>query len=279
MIQVNQNKMEKLMRAFYTLTGIRIVLFDNGFTEIMSYPAGDCEFCKSMRKNPEFLQKCIDSDNMAFKACKKNNIPIIYVCHAGFTEAVVQLYSEDKIVGYFMFGQIIPHETAKHTRMKLAQICLENGAPDLLETIFTMSGKSEEEIRAAATILESLSVYVWSGRIVTLPRKQFLEILDDYIEDNLDRPITSQDICSYFGFGRTYLYKLASRYLGGSISTYVRRCRIRKACQLLTETEIPITEIAFKTGFCDYNYFSRCFRAEEGVTASHYRKENRRALS
>ncbi len=273
MIQVNQNRMEQLMRAFYTLTGIRIVLFDNELIEIMSYPPQHCDFCHFMRKNPQFLQRCTASDRAAFQACKKADGPVTYVCHAGLTEAVVQLTEEDAVIGYIMFGQVIPEETARPTRVKLSQICMENGAPHLLGTVSSMPGKSAQEIRAAATILESLSVYMWSNRVVALPRKEFLSMLDRYIDEHLSEPIKAEEICAYFGIRRTHLYKLASRYLECSVSAYIRKRRIRKACRLLRENGLPITEIAFLTGFSDYNYFSKCFRAETGMSANQYRKE------
>ncbi len=51
-----------------------------------------------------------------------------------------------------------------------------------------------------------------------------------------------------------------------------RALRIRKAKQLLQETDKPVTEIAQLTGFSDVFYFSKVFRAKQGCSPSDYRK-------
>ena len=43
------------------------------------------------------------------------------------------------------------------------------------------------------------------------------------------------------------------------------------AQRLLAETNIPIKEVVFKTGFKDYNYFNRSFRIMSGVAPASFR--------
>ncbi|MBQ4165586.1 MAG: helix-turn-helix transcriptional regulator, partial [Oscillospiraceae bacterium] len=47
--------------------------------------------------------------------------------------------------------------------------------------------------------------------------------------------------------------------------------RIRRACSLLRENTLSITEVALRCGFSDSNYFSRAFRKCCGMTPSQYR--------
>ena len=47
-LKFNKAKIEELMRSFYTLTGIRFVLFDADFKEIAFYPKEKCDFCRLM---------------------------------------------------------------------------------------------------------------------------------------------------------------------------------------------------------------------------------------
>lgn len=55
---------------------------------------------------------------------------------------------------------------------------------------------------------------------------------------------------------------------------YVIRARIRRAMELLSgrESGLSITEIAFRCGFQDSNYFSRQFRRVSGASPRKYRK-------
>ena len=49
-----------LMENFYTLTRIRIVLFDSEFNEILSYPSGGHSFCSLMRTNAGVPAEMLD---------------------------------------------------------------------------------------------------------------------------------------------------------------------------------------------------------------------------
>jgi two-component system response regulator YesN len=59
---------------------------------------------------------------------------------------------------------------------------------------------------------------------------------------------------------------------GLSITAYVIKKRIEKAKQLLIERVLTLPEVAERVGFSDYNYFSRVFKKEVGVSPINYRK-------
>lgn len=62
---------------------------------------------------------------------------------------------------------------------------------------------------------------------------------------------------------------------GCSVGTYVRRLRVELAGRWLTNTDLPLAEIALAAGFCDQSHFSNLFRRVNGVTPSQYRRETR----
>ena len=47
---IDKQKLDELLINFYTLTGIRLVIFDSDFVKVAAYPESDCEFCKAIRK-------------------------------------------------------------------------------------------------------------------------------------------------------------------------------------------------------------------------------------
>ena len=59
-----------LMQDFYVLTGIKIVLFDSEYNELISYPLDKKTFCMHMRENEEFNAKCLVCDEEACRKCK-----------------------------------------------------------------------------------------------------------------------------------------------------------------------------------------------------------------
>ncbi len=261
MLEVNQNRMRALMRDFHTLTHIRMVLFDDQMREIMAYPDVPCAFCREMRKDEKFRARCVACDRTAFSASRKTDEPIIYACHAGLTEAVMRIRADGATAGYVMFGQVIPRESADATR---ARLTLQNTA--LVPAIDNMPEKNMTEVRAAATILDALSVYLWSNRVVGAPGGDFVRMLDDYVDRHIAEKICAEDICRFFGIGRTKLYRLAAERLGRGIADYVRDRRVVHARHLLAETDLSVSAIATAAGFSEYNYFSRVFRDATGMT-------------
>lgn len=63
-----------------------------------------------------------------------------------------------------------------------------------------------------------------------------------------------------------------SKYFGSSFGEYIRNSRLEKACALLTNKSLMLTEIAFESGFSDQSHFIRCFKQKYGMTPNQYRK-------
>ena len=51
MLHYDTAKLHKILKDFYTLTKIKIVLIDNEFNELLAYPSERFEFCDRIRKN------------------------------------------------------------------------------------------------------------------------------------------------------------------------------------------------------------------------------------
>ena len=65
------------------------------------------------------------------------------------------------------------------------------------------------------------------------------------------------------------------RYLqneGLSFSTLRRQMRIDEACRLLNETDLPLTQIGERLGFCSQSSFTRFFSGHFGQSPARYRK-------
>ena len=55
------------------------------------------------------------------------------------------------------------------------------------------------------------------------------------------------------------------------IAEHIKNLRIEEAKRLLAETDLPVSRIADRVGFTDYNYFCRVFKRETGMPAKKYR--------
>ncbi len=95
-----------------------------------------------------------------------------------------------------------------------------------------------------------------------------------YINQNLQEPLTLEQLAKHIHVSPTYLSRLFKRETGSAFNNYVNQRRILRAIQLL-ETRYKITDIAGMVGFDNAKYFSQVFRKHVGKTPQQYRKELR----
>lgn len=274
MLQFNKENLRKVFHDFYVLTHLRIVLIDSEFNELLSYPEKQYGFCAEIRRNMDVHSKCLASDKAGCLACANSKELNIYRCHMGLVEAVIPILDGGEILGYVMFGQILKSDTCDIERRRLKRTFANWPYRSIDSVVDEIPTRSEEELNAAATILQALTTYVLFNRWVAPKKYDFIRRLDTYIEENLGGPISVDDICLSFGIARTRLYSIATDYLGCGIAEYIRKKRIFHAKEFLEKTELPISQIVYDTGFCDYSHFSRVFKEETGVTAREYRKSH-----
>lgn len=266
MLQLNTVSLHKVMQDFYTLTKIRIVIFDAELQELLAYPKDRENFCSLMRQTEAGESGCFRSDKNGCLRCAKNKEPVIYRCHAGLTEAVVPIADKSGVLAYVMFGQIITKEDAEKTKQGIKE-----QIPALAHEVENIPVKSQRELNAAATVLQAITAYVITNRWVVPSKSEFIRELDRYIESHLSENITVEAICDTFRIGRTKIYELSMNYLGCGLAEYIRNQRICHAQRLLTKTKMTVTDIAYATGFSDYNHFSRVFKQSVGISARAYR--------
>ena len=111
--------------------------------------------------------------------------------------------------------------------------------------------------------------------------EEFVQRLNKYIKDNIaDQTLSIDKITEFMGVSRTTLFNKMSNLIGSSANKYIRRIRMDVAKDLLRKTDLPIGEIALKTGFSESQYFSTVFKQETGLTPSQFKDQyyERKAL-
>ncbi len=273
-LNFDNSQLESLMKSFYTLSGIRFVLFDSDFHEIMSYPQQNCDFCKLMKGCPKTRRKCNYADRHYIQECEKRNSLIIYKCHAGLVEAVMPLHENEKIIGYLMFGQITdnPDKSILYNKTALWKEKYNFDTDTLKKGIENIPYRTEDEIHSAAKIMEACTSYIIYKELITPENNKIFEGAKAYIEEHLHEDISIDALCKELNVGRTKLYEIFKTELKMGISKYILRRRLHKAKKLLKTTDYPISKIAHSVGFSDYNYFSRVYKKTYGKPPKNYRK-------
>lgn len=101
---------------------------------------------------------------------------------------------------------------------------------------------------------------------------EFLIKLSKVINENLSNPELNIDfLTDKMAMSRTSLYNKIKALTGIGANDYINRIRIEKAVQLLTNTQLSITEISEEVGFSYQRYFSTVFKQIKGVTPTQFR--------
>ena len=267
------NELSELMESFYTLTGIRIALFDENYSEIISYPKNETGLCSVMRKNPEFYKRCCECDKISFIKCKKNQTLTVYKCHAGLIEATAPITENGITIGYIMFGQIADKSNRESFAEEMLHYC--NGfSPEVQveELIRKIKHKSTKQIMASSNILLACTSYILLKQMIKPSRRKIFSDIDTYISNNLCEDLRVEALCTRFNISRTKLYEIMNPYISGGIATYVKEKRLSAARSMLLNTKKAISQIASETGFSDYNYFIHVFKSYYGISPKQIRK-------
>jgi LacI family transcriptional regulator len=92
-----------------------------------------------------------------------------------------------------------------------------------------------------------------------------------FIQDNATSGISVTEVASHVGLSRRVLEKRFRKTIGLSILHEIRRCRCERMARMLTETRLPVSEIALQSGFPDGAHFARYFRAHKRLTPRMFR--------
>lgn len=93
-----------------------------------------------------------------------------------------------------------------------------------------------------------------------------------FIENNANISIKLQDIAGSVHLSETYFHNVFTESVGVTPHEYLINCRIEKAKKLLWDTNIPISEVAERSGFGCQQYLGKVFKQQTGMTPAAYRK-------
>ncbi len=115
--------------------------------------------------------------------------------------------------------------------------------------------------------------HVHPENTISMYRHQLISDCIQYLRENYSQKITIEELSNNFFLSKSYLPSLFKQATGSSVVEYLQHIRIDKACELLTDTALSITEISNMVGYTDYRFFNKSFKKITGCTAQQYRKK------
>ncbi|ADL53984.1 AraC family transcriptional regulator [Clostridium cellulovorans] len=87
-----------------------------------------------------------------------------------------------------------------------------------------------------------------------------------YLHTHYERKISIEELTEKFHVNRTTLTDEFTKATGMSTMEYLIRLRVKMAAIILRDTDLPISEIAYRVGFNDITHFGRMFRKRVGYS-------------
>ena len=205
-----------------------------------------------------------------------------YCCHAGLTELTLPLFDSSGVfIGCMNSGQFLVENAEVFGDDELREVAERCGLE--FSQVAELYRRSP---RLTSEQLEGITGYLaLIGRLITRThdRLSFMakvdapdraELIRKYVEENYMNKITVAGSSRRFFMSQGYFLHFCRKELGMSFMSYVTMFRVSKSCEMLTETELPISDVAELCGFGGMSQFNRNFRAAMGMTPRAYRKNS-----
>ena len=251
----NKEKLRKVLKDFYTLTGLTCSVFDANFNQIVFYPKPMANLCAAIKSTAKGRRCCQKSDMQACIKAAEKRAPYTFTCHAGLVDTATPVICEGEIVGYMMFGQTVDAEGVYVNLENVIERCHEYGfSENAVRALYEeLPVLNHDKIEAAASILQMCASYLHLRQMIKVEKNELASEMDAYLEANLEKKILLEDLCNRFLISKNQLYTLFHNYFNTTVTEHILLKRIARAKSLLATTDLPVSQISEKTGFADYN--------------------------
>lgn len=181
-------------------------------------------------------------------------------------------YTDDCLETYWV------HINGSNTRQIYSEICAKNGCviacndiierriKDLYNTIKNKISKSDAEI--------SRDIYLLLTDLLVSGETQNDNIIDEavkFINENFERKLTVDEIARQVHLSSSQFSRKFKQKTGVSPYEYMQSIRLARAKELLKNTPLSISEIAYRTGFQSDSNFISFFKMRENISPLKFR--------
>ena len=94
-----------------------------------------------------------------------------------------------------------------------------------------------------------------------------------YIRENLTKNLSVEELAQRCFFSKNHFCNVFKEYFKMTPKAFIIKAKLEKACLLLSDTNLPVAEIAAELTFYSPAHFASVFKAHFGITPIEYRRK------
>jgi len=168
--------------------------------------------------------------------------------------------------------------------------CVKTFLEEVQKTYRNALGDEEQHIEACKVIWDENCIDTYEEKlmdaIVAIHEKihsqfdlnknsQKMKMAVEYIEENYASDLNMAVVSNYISMNYSLFSYSFKQYTGSNFVNFLKDIRMKKAKELLAETDMKIIEISQEVGYDNEKHFMKIFKAACGVSPSEYRKNMR----
>ena len=95
-----------------------------------------------------------------------------------------------------------------------------------------------------------------------------------HLEKHYDQPISLEELARLAHMSSLNFLRVFRKTMGDTPINYLLKLRLAEAAELIRQSRMNVTQVAYQVGFQDSNYFTRKFTAVFGVSPKRYQQLN-----
>ncbi|MBO4940411.1 MAG: PocR ligand-binding domain-containing protein [Clostridia bacterium] len=269
MMILEKEKLQNVLQAFYTLTKVRIAVYDEWQNELACYPTNLDSFCQTLRLDKEMDERCRLCDKNAFATVERTEKQYAYTCHMGLRENLYPIVHNGRRVGFLMIGQFLQKGDSEKLREKIDNC--QGDCDSLYREMKNLQVLDKDHTDSIATIMAICAEYLCFNKMIAPQETKFAEKFERYISQHVHETVSVQQLTEHFKMSRTALYQAVKKDFGMSVTQYVNNKKIQIAMEWM-RLQIPTNVILERLYINDANYFYRMFKQHAGMSVHDYKK-------
>lgn len=253
------------------------------YEALKDYTIHKTSYCMAVKEG--LWKYCLYTNKLLYKRLQKKTEPFTHHCYTGVMEYIIPICYNKQVIGAITVAcdrldkkamQNILEKFNKYNQINTQYLY------ELYNISFSDKPLSEEVLLKRLAILAEYIGFIYDPNKKTklnntsiASQTYIMSHALAYLNERYKEDISLDELARYCHCSTSYLSHHFKEYTGVTLKTYVNQLRTEEAKTLLIESSTPVTQIAYKLGYKDSNYFSKVFKDIVGISPVYYRANHK----